>query len=92
MRAGAAGPGASAAALFSLAACEAKPVTDPAADAEQLGHQDHVGHQPREHDRLRQVRLWRRGVFGIKAASEYYFKTTPDKLSLRQAAALASIL
>ena len=33
-----------------------------------------------------------RGVFGIKAASEYYFKTTPDKLSLRQAAALASIL
>ncbi len=33
-----------------------------------------------------------RGVFGIKAASEYYFKTTPDKLTLRQAAALASIL
>ncbi|WP_199258044.1 monofunctional biosynthetic peptidoglycan transglycosylase [Paracoccus binzhouensis] len=33
-----------------------------------------------------------RGVFGIKAAAEYYYRTTPDKLSLRQAAALASIL
>ncbi|MFC3570436.1 monofunctional biosynthetic peptidoglycan transglycosylase [Paracoccus sp. TOH] len=33
-----------------------------------------------------------RGVFGIKAAAEYYYQTTPDKLSLRQAAALASIL
>ncbi len=33
-----------------------------------------------------------RGVFGVHAAAEYYFKTTPDKLSLRQAAALASIL
>lgn len=33
-----------------------------------------------------------RGVFGIHAAAEYYFKTTPDKLSLKQAAALASIL
>lgn len=33
-----------------------------------------------------------RGVFGVHAAARYYFKTTPDKLSLRQAAALASIL
>ncbi|WP_287885871.1 monofunctional biosynthetic peptidoglycan transglycosylase [Paracoccus sp. (in: a-proteobacteria)] len=33
-----------------------------------------------------------RGVFGIKAAAEHYFKTTPDKLTLRQSAALASIL
>ena len=33
-----------------------------------------------------------RGVFGVQAAAQYYFKTTPDKLTLRQAAALASIL
>lgn len=33
-----------------------------------------------------------RGVFGVQAAARYYFKTTPDKLTLRQAAALASIL
>lgn len=33
-----------------------------------------------------------RGVFGVHAAADYYFKTTPDRLSLRQAAALASIL
>ncbi|WP_347266921.1 monofunctional biosynthetic peptidoglycan transglycosylase [Paracoccus sp. (in: a-proteobacteria)] len=33
-----------------------------------------------------------RGVFGVHAAAQYYFDTTPDKLSLRQAAALASIL
>ncbi|SMO97856.1 monofunctional biosynthetic peptidoglycan transglycosylase [Paracoccus laeviglucosivorans] len=33
-----------------------------------------------------------RGVFGIHAAAQYYYKTTPDKLTLRQAAALASIL
>lgn len=33
-----------------------------------------------------------RGVFGIKAAAEHYFQTTPDKLTLRQSAALASIL
>lgn len=33
-----------------------------------------------------------RGVFGIHAAAQYYFQTTPDKLTLRQAAALASIL
>ncbi|MFT4014297.1 MAG: monofunctional biosynthetic peptidoglycan transglycosylase [Paracoccus sp. (in: a-proteobacteria)] len=33
-----------------------------------------------------------RGVFGVHAAAQYYFKTTPDKLSLAQAAALASIL
>lgn len=33
-----------------------------------------------------------RGVFGVHAAAEYYFKTTPDKLTLAQSAALASIL
>lgn len=33
-----------------------------------------------------------RGVFGVHAAAEYYFKTTPDKLTLTQSAALASIL
>lgn len=32
------------------------------------------------------------GVFGVKAAAKYHFGTTPDKLSARQAAALASIL
>ncbi|AGT10058.1 monofunctional biosynthetic peptidoglycan transglycosylase [Paracoccus aminophilus] len=32
------------------------------------------------------------GVFGIAAAAKYHFKTTPDKLTMRQAAALASIL
>lgn len=33
-----------------------------------------------------------RGIFGIKAAAAHYFQTTPDRLTLRQAAALASIL
>lgn len=33
-----------------------------------------------------------RGVFGVQAAAQYYFKTDADKLTLRQAAALASIL
>jgi len=33
-----------------------------------------------------------RGIFGIKAAAQHYYQTTPDRLSLRQAAALASIL
>lgn len=33
-----------------------------------------------------------RGVFGVHAAAAYYYKTTPDKLSTAQAAALASIL
>lgn len=32
------------------------------------------------------------GVFGIAAAAKYHFKTTPDKLTPRQAAALAAIL
>lgn len=32
------------------------------------------------------------GVFGIYAAAQHHFKTTPDKLTARQAAALASIL
>ena len=32
------------------------------------------------------------GVFGVAAAAKYHFGTTPDKLSMRQAAALASIL
>lgn len=32
------------------------------------------------------------GVFGVAAAAKYHFGTTPDKLSARQAAALASIL
>lgn len=32
------------------------------------------------------------GVFGIQAAAKYHFGTTPDKLSARQAAALAAIL
>lgn len=32
------------------------------------------------------------GVFGISAAAKHHFGTTPDKLSSRQAAALASIL
>lgn len=32
------------------------------------------------------------GVFGIAAAARYHFGTTPDKLTARQAAALASIL
>ncbi len=32
------------------------------------------------------------GVFGVRAAAKHYFKTTPDKLTARQAAALASIL
>lgn len=32
------------------------------------------------------------GVFGVKAAARHHFGTTPDKLSARQAAALASIL
>ena len=29
------------------------------------------------------------GVFGVAAAAKYHFGTTPDKLSARQAAALA---
>lgn len=33
-----------------------------------------------------------RGVFGVHAAAAYYYKTTPDKLTTAQAAALASIL
>lgn len=33
-----------------------------------------------------------RGVFGVHAAAAHYYNTTPDRLSLRQAAALASIL
>ena len=32
------------------------------------------------------------GVFGIASAARHHFKTTPDKLTARQAAALASIL
>lgn len=32
------------------------------------------------------------GVFGIHAAARHHFGTTPDKLSARQAAALASVL
>lgn len=32
------------------------------------------------------------GIFGVSAAAKHYFGTTPDKLSARQAAALASIL
>ncbi|WP_225612038.1 monofunctional biosynthetic peptidoglycan transglycosylase [Paracoccus sp. PAR01] len=32
------------------------------------------------------------GVFGVHAAAAHYFKTTPDKLTGRQAAGLASIL
>lgn len=32
------------------------------------------------------------GIFGIHAAAAHYFKTTPDKLSARQSAALAAIL
>ena len=32
------------------------------------------------------------GVFGVAAAAKHHFGTTPDKLSARQAAALASIL
>lgn len=32
------------------------------------------------------------GVFGISAAARHHFRTTPDKLTPRQAAALASIL
>lgn len=32
------------------------------------------------------------GIFGVGAAAKHYFGTTPDKLSARQAAALASIL
>lgn len=32
------------------------------------------------------------GVFGVAAAAKYHFGTTPDKLSARQAAALASVL
>lgn len=32
------------------------------------------------------------GIFGVDAAARHYFKTTPDKLSARQSAALASIL
>ncbi|MCV2882030.1 monofunctional biosynthetic peptidoglycan transglycosylase [Actibacterium sp. XHP0104] len=32
------------------------------------------------------------GVFGIEAAAWHYFKTTPDKLTARQAARLAAIL
>lgn len=33
-----------------------------------------------------------RGVFGVHAAAAYYYKTTPDRLTTGQAAALASIL
>ena len=33
-----------------------------------------------------------RGVFGVHAAAQHYFKTTPDRLTMAQAAALASIL
>lgn len=33
-----------------------------------------------------------RGVFGVQAAARYYYDTTPDKLTLGQSAALASIL
>jgi len=33
-----------------------------------------------------------RGVFGIHAAARHYFGTTPDKLTARQSAALASVL
>lgn len=33
-----------------------------------------------------------RGVFGVHAAAAYYYKTTPDRLTTAQAAALASIL
>ena len=32
------------------------------------------------------------GIFGIRAAAQHHFGTTPDKLSARQAAALASVL
>ncbi|PZO66760.1 MAG: monofunctional biosynthetic peptidoglycan transglycosylase [Paracoccus denitrificans] len=32
------------------------------------------------------------GVFGIRAAAAHHFKTTPDKLTARQAAALAMVL
>lgn len=32
------------------------------------------------------------GIFGVQAAAQHYFKTTPAKLSPRQAAALAAIL
>lgn len=32
------------------------------------------------------------GVFGVHAAAERYFKTTPDKLTARQAALLAAVL
>jgi monofunctional biosynthetic peptidoglycan transglycosylase len=35
---------------------------------------------------------WGRGIFGIGAAAEFYFKTTPDKLSRFQAAQLAAVL
>ncbi len=32
------------------------------------------------------------GVFGVKAAAEHYFETTPDKLTAAQAARLAALL
>lgn len=32
------------------------------------------------------------GIFGVHAAAQHYYKTTPDKLTARQSAALAAIL